>query len=626
MTTFASPIPASLPDLTESKSSKSSSLHSSSLGAEGILGDVSHFEDIGLEEGPPISSQELYGYNAQTNAKGPLPRLTSSAGSQSRKGSPAIGPIRQLTNGSKRPSYPGPPAQVDGPIEHASHSLSLPNSSGIRNFLGSSMPSLTVTTMNLRNQSRSPSPSHNASSRPVSRGTLNGRPCSSKGSMSRRASLQPNRKSTKELEAEYNDADDDLPEDASLWNVPLSPRPAQERSSFSATNSPNPSTRTSPERPARLRGGPSKGAYLPVGPSTAPACTTSGQALSCGVGPTSPLVKPKLSHSATTGTIPEGYTRIRAKSWTIALSELSEEAKTLTELLESHAEDSERLQGDAIQNGSMVIGSDPDKLTRSKTYSVELPPLRTNNTMLDPLPISKEKEKVLSRTRPSWLPPKNRKEEKKHLKEYQRMMESSLEAERKKAASTAENKCVRDDTQTTLLRIWEEHVLPNWSQVIREPRTRELWWRGIAPRSRGDVWQRAIGNELALTEATYIKALQRAKYVEQRIGKEGSDEPRKEKTWFDAISRDAKATFPELKLFLPESPLHDDLVDVLMAYSMYRSDVGYSHSTHVSVLYCPIHFPHCQTPTTDTDHSSLPHTYCFTFPHPLQHLSPSPIS
>jgi hypothetical protein len=33
-----------------------------------------------------------------------------------------------------------------------------------------------------------------------------------------------------------------------------------------------------------------------------------------------------------------------------------------------------------------------------------LPPLQKSNIMIDPLPISKEKEKVLTRTRPSWLP------------------------------------------------------------------------------------------------------------------------------------------------------------------------------------------------------------------------------
>jgi len=38
------------------------------------------------------------------------------------------------------------------------------------------------------------------------------------------------------------------------------------------------------------------------------------------------------------------------------------------------------------------------------------------------IPASAEKQKVLSRTRPGWLPPKDRKEEEKHLREWRRMM------------------------------------------------------------------------------------------------------------------------------------------------------------------------------------------------------------
>ncbi len=155
-------------------------------------------------------------------------------------------------------------------------------------------------------------------------------------------------------------------------------------------------------------------------------------------------------------------------------------------------------------------------------------------------------------------------------------------AERRKAAKVAHNQCAKDDTKSALLRIWEEHVLPNWDQVIHEPRTRELWWRGVAPKSRAQVWQKAIGNDLALTDVTFNKALHRAREMELQIAKLGNEEFSKEQAWFNAIRRDVKVTFPELNIFQPNGPLYHDLIDVLMAYSMYRSDVGYSHGTHVS--------------------------------------------
>lgn len=106
----------------------------------------------------------------------------------------------------------------------------------------------------------------------------------------------------------------------------------------------------------------------------------------------------------------------------------------------------------------------------------------------------------------------------------------------------------------------------------------------MAPKSRAQVWQKAIGNELALTEVTYKKALQRAKDVETRLAKPRKEDLAKEKAWFDAIQRDVRVAFPELKIFQSGGPLHGDLVDVLMAYSVYRSDVGYSHGTHVRSL------------------------------------------
>lgn len=90
-----------------------------------------------------------------------------------------------------------------------------------------------------------------------------------------------------------------------------------------------------------------------------------------------------------------------------------------------------------------------------------------------------------------------------------------------------------------------------------------------------------MGNELAITEATFHKALQRAKEVDSCSEK---GEQSTYHTWFSAMRRDVSRTLPEVGLFHPGAPLHNDLTDILMAYSMYRSDVGYSHGTHVSLI------------------------------------------
>jgi hypothetical protein len=161
--------------------------------------------------------------------------------------------------------------------------------------------------------------------------------------------------------------------------------------------------------------------------------------------------------------------------------------------------------------------------------------------------------------------------------------------EKKKAAKAAAEKCEKDSTREALQRIWEDNVLPNWDTMISEPRTRELWWRGVTPLCRGAVWQRAIANELSLTEESYQKALQRAKDLRSK-DQDANETARRMRESLAAISRDVSSAFPDLHLFQEGGPLRDTLIDVLEAYAMYRSDVGYAYGLHVSfffpIAYC----------------------------------------
>jgi hypothetical protein len=281
--------------------------------------------------------------------------------------------------------------------------------------------------------------------------------------------------------------------------------------------------------------------------------------------------------------------RPHTKSWNAAMSDLSTEARVLTAALEAFASERDNAHEDAVQAGSTssLHLDDTTKCAASKS-TVDLPPLRRGEIMIDPLPISKEKEAVLTRTRPSWLPPKDQREEKRHLKEYARMMASARQTERRKLEKSRREQVRRDRDRGSLSRIWEQHVLPNWDSCVREPRMRELWWRGVSPRSRGNVWRKAVGNELGLTEVSYQAALKRAKEAEERLlgSSEEQRETEKEWRWFEEIRSDIRTAFPELKIFQPDGgPLHDAFVELLMAYSMYRSDVGYVSGIHVSEFF-----------------------------------------
>lgn len=254
---------------------------------------------------------------------------------------------------------------------------------------------------------------------------------------------------------------------------------------------------------------------------------------------------------------------------------LSEETRVLNQVLEYHAEIADRKLEEDLQNGTMLSRPNFDAESRrsSKPNVVQLPPVQKGS--LDFMPISKEKEAILSRTRPSWLPPKDPREEKRHLKEYQRMMAKSLEADKKKEENLKIQRCQKDDTRESVNKLWEQHVWPDWDRAITERSTRELWWRGVSPRVRGQVWQRAVGNQLGLTEKSYTAALQRARDMRSKKADEVNEQETAMRTWFTNIDRDADAAFTELNLFQRDGPMRQDLVDICQAYVCYRNDVGF---------------------------------------------------
>ncbi|PBP24573.1 tbc domain protein [Diplocarpon rosae] len=485
--------PGSPPDLSGSKSSKSSSFHSSYQSDHSILSDVDNFEDIGLDDearsetemGPfdPRTKTTNKFYEAAAVTARPRPPMAGTSGNRAQ---------RDLTAGIPKSQGPGRRGQVRGAADARAAGLPTPHRRGLASASAGPLPGLPG--LMRRNRSISPGlmrhPSANLSVTALP---------------ARRRSWQANRerKTAAQLERECDEDDgDDVPDEVLLENVPITPRLRPERTRTPA------SAATSPERPPRSP----PGRVRSLGNGTSPRPAEQGE-----------FAPPTLRSAAAA--------RASATSGTAARA--------------------------------------------------ELPPLRRTDLMIDPLPISREKEAVLSRTRPSWLPPKDPAEEKRHLKEYQAMMASAQKAARQRAAHAQARTTGRDATATSLRRIWEEHVWPNWDEVTRQKRTRELWWRGIAPRSRGIVWQRAIGNQLDLSDASYTAARRRAQALEQTIQRGAPLSPAAEKTrlWLHRIEHDVATTYPELRIFQPGGPLHGPLLDVLKAYAMYRSDVGHVPGT-----------------------------------------------
>ncbi|PSR92280.1 rab-GTPase-TBC domain-domain-containing protein [Coniella lustricola] len=573
------------PGLSTSKSSKSSSFPSSrSFGSDrdSVITDVSNFEDIGLQD-------DAADHTPQKPKRDPSPYAASYASDLRTKSLTAnaknqLQPQQQPRALSKSRTLQVTQREIYNPMRRRSTSPN-PRADGrdphVRNGNTNQLSADSLSTLPLRNhvnrvpnsrpsvtsfsrRHRTPSPNNLAPHPAVpSRGPA-------LSLQLRRSSWQPNRerKSEAELEKECDEDDgDDIPEGFVLDNVPLSPRPPTER-----TKSLPPSKRASPERPVKAVRVRSVGNGTPA---VAAAHGSIGELRSPSARSDATFASVR-SPDASTTTSP---TKARANSWNSTLAALNKDAQELTEKLEEHAEEA-ATKSQRSSTGSIPKArrsNDADSKTKHKSALAELPPLRRSNIMIDPLPISKEKEAVLSRTRPSWLPPKDPAEERRHLKEYQKMMARSQESEKRKEAKKAAMTSNKDQAADNLMHIWEDDILPRFKEARREPRTRELWWRGVAPRSRGAVWAKAIGNDLGLSDKSFQAALGRAHAAEAREkAGHGSTEDHKYIGWVRAIHKDVEEhTWRDLRIFQAGGPLHQALLDVLSAYAMYRSDIGY---------------------------------------------------
>lgn len=560
--------PGSPPDLTDSKSSKSSSYPSSSL-ADSTPTDLSHFEDISLDDVSSLSphnpwSQDKLGGSQLRNLPSSIPSRTSLLRQQRS--------LRDLTNNVSR-NAPVTSSNINT-SRSKKFQLPLPNSRPtrprIKHLLGSSRPS---SPSNHAHPSRTPSvspPAPTTTIRNYSPAPRSAGPSSSSGhsrfssasihALRRQTARQPGRKTVAELEDEYHDSDEEVPDDAVIWNVPISPRPPHEREFTSTSESSDLSASSMGQQQDRSHG------HSPMdrtdsGLSTAPAAVEIRRPLS----PLSP--GSEISEVDYQG---HHHHMRRLSTRDAALEDLSKEAKELTTALELLAEQSELRTEAHIQSGKQKSHSSSP--TRAVIKPADLPPVRKNDPLIDPLPVSKEKERFLTRTRPSWLPPKDQKEEKRHLKEYQAMMARAAEAEEKRIKKMQKIQCERDAIATERTKQWEDRVLPSWNETISTDSTKDLYWAGIPTSLRGVVWTRAAGNALNLTTTSYSAALSRAQETQARLATLTPEERLRDPmgALLETLDTLTSSMPPALSLFSPTGPLHQSLKDVCAAYYAYR--------------------------------------------------------
>ena len=119
----------------------------------------------------------------------------------------------------------------------------------------------------------------------------------------------------------------------------------------------------------------------------------------------------------------------RVVSYHEAMSALDDESQRLTRQLGKITIQSGKTEDRKSEEIAPIPPPKPlPELARQSRRATSHTHLPSTSQLLDPLPVSKEKEAVLSQTRPSWLPPKKKAEEKRHLAEYQKMVQQAEEA------------------------------------------------------------------------------------------------------------------------------------------------------------------------------------------------------
>ncbi|GAA5991252.1 hypothetical protein JCM5350_005959 [Sporobolomyces pararoseus] len=215
-------------------------------------------------------------------------------------------------------------------------------------------------------------------------------------------------------------------------------------------------------------------------------------------------------------------------------------------------------------NSTMSLPPDPSKIEQpSPSKQLQQKTSKSPSVM----------QKIVSMTRQRDLPPKNKEEEEKHLKELEQMLAASKEIEKRRKIEREEKLKLKNQALNSAFPTWETQILPNWRSVLHDTsqgkQLRKLWWQGTMPiRYRGRLWSLCIGNSLAISKNSFNLSLERArKYLE--LGREGIVKFKRE------AEGEMEGVLKGLKLFQKEGGvMHQDLLDLLLAWSVHDTDRG----------------------------------------------------
>jgi hypothetical protein len=111
-------------------------------------------------------------------------------------------------------------------------------------------------------------------------------------------------------------------------------------------------------------------------------------------------------------------------------------------------------------------------------------------------------EKVVSHTRPAYLPPKDRSEDATHYKQWESMMASARDGESAARKLREQKRLEKEKKLAISVPQWEALLGSDFSvnKVKENEVLRKLWFEGVPSHLRGKAWSAAIGNPLAMSK------------------------------------------------------------------------------------------------------------------------------
>lgn len=173
-------------------------------------------------------------------------------------------------------------------------------------------------------------------------------------------------------------------------------------------------------------------------------------------------------------------------------------------------------------------------------------------------------QSLILESRPANLPAKNPHEEDSHRRQHDAIVEQIKRREteeQKMKQRRIEERLKEEEKVAQDLKIWTQHIIPNFKNWRDTKSIYDLWGRGLPPPIRGQIWRLAITNRLNISSNVYRDCLKKKSTCKSEF--------------LTAIKLDVSRTFPTLCIFQDGGPLFETLHSILAVFCIFRPEIGY---------------------------------------------------